>query len=588
MQTIVILLFSCLSLAAAALKVAPNILVSRESGLPKVELMIAANPKNGKNLIATAIAATPFTEVCTVYATFDGGYTWKSTIPPGLPETGSGDPQVAFGADGAAYFSALGLVPDQTGRPRFSAVLFRSGDGGSSWEKIATFASGSRPDHDMMATDESGRLFISLVYSERGRTNVGVYRLDPGESTLRGPFPVSSGTDAMMFTWNPVVFSDGTLFVPYQVFNGEVAGNTVREIFAALSGDGGTTFVTASKIGSQRLDPHNPVSPYGNVVFAADSRSARFHDRLYMLWNEASAASSGYRLTLAASIDKGRTWMPAVQVDRRTVPHRNAFRPAIAVNSDGAVGISWLDTRDSASGRTYREYFTASLDGGATFLDPVAVASADSSLDSPANFASHPTIDSPRTTADGNLEFSFITTLGRFPNGGDYMGLTSDADGTFHPLWTDTRTGTFQAWTAAIRVDPPAQALSPSDQLSKQLSPRFDPASYDPATGVQSIPVRFQNVSGARVCAPLKVTVSDAGKTPRPSPRILNADNHRDWDGASFDYTRAFRDRACLEPGEMTEAIVWRVKPLASEQTFVTIRFSISQPGADRGPGKAR
>jgi len=82
-------------------------LVSRDSSLPKVELMVAANPKNANNLVGTAIAATPFTEVCTVYASFDGGSSWKTAAIPGLPESGSGDPQVAFVSDGTAYFSAL-------------------------------------------------------------------------------------------------------------------------------------------------------------------------------------------------------------------------------------------------------------------------------------------------------------------------------------------------------------------------------------------------------------------------------------------------------------------------------------------------
>jgi hypothetical protein len=572
------LLTVSLSITAATLEVAPNILVSRESSLPKVELMIAANPKNSKNLVATAIAATPFTEVSMVYASFDGGYSWKSVAPPGLPETGSGDPQVAFGFDGSAYFSALGLVPDQTGRPRFSALLFRSTDGGSSWERIAVFGSGTHPDHDMMAADQSGGLFISLVYTQSGKSTIGVYRLDPGESNVRGPLPAMGGAEGMSFTWNPVVFSDGTLFVPYQVFRGDVAAAPVREIFAAHSGDGGTTFSTPEKIGSQKLDPHNPVNPYGNVTFAADVQSARFRDRLYMLWNE-SSGEGGYRLKLAASLDKGKSWSASREVDGRTTPHRNALRPAIAVNPAGAVGISWIDTKDSTSGRTYREYFTASLDGGESFLTPVAVSPVESSFDAPANFAVHPTIDSPRRTTDGSLEFSFMTTLGRFPDGGDYMGLVADTEGGFHPLWTDTRTGTYQAWTATVRIDPPqsSAAVATNEDLTKRLSPVFDPASYDPQTATESIPIRFRNVSDAPICAPLTVTIRDPEKAPHPTPRIMNADNQKEWEGAAFNYTRAFRDRSCLEAGEMTDAIVWRVQPLASEATFVTIRISITR-----------
>ena len=35
---------------------------------------------------------------------------------------------------------------------------------------------------------------------------------------------------------------------------------------------------------------------------------------------------------------------------------------------------------------------------------------------------------------------------------GDTAGLAAAADGTFHPLWVDHRTGTPQVWTATVTV----------------------------------------------------------------------------------------------------------------------------------------
>ena len=37
-------------------------------------------------------------------------------------------------------------------------------------------------------------------------------------------------------------------------------------------------------------------------------------------------------------------------------------------------------------------------------------------------------------------------------NGGDTAGLAADADGVFHALWIDSRTGVHQMWTATIAV----------------------------------------------------------------------------------------------------------------------------------------
>jgi hypothetical protein len=37
-------------------------------------------------------------------------------------------------------------------------------------------------------------------------------------------------------------------------------------------------------------------------------------------------------------------------------------------------------------------------------------------------------------------------------HGGHYIGLAADADGVFHPVWTDTRDGPFSVYTARVRV----------------------------------------------------------------------------------------------------------------------------------------
>lgn len=110
-------------------------------------------------------------------------------------------------------------------------------------------------------------------------------------------------------------------------------------------------------------------------------------------------------------------------------------------------------------------------------------------------------------------------------------------------------------------------------ELTKRLRPIFDPATYDPQTGVATIPVRLQNISDAPVCKPLIVTIKD---TTEPAPRVLNADNHKDWNGAYYDYSAALRDLTCLAPGEITEAVSWQVRPLDSAKTFVKLRVAVT------------
>src|SRR5258708_15864689 len=78
--------------------VGPNVLVSRDGDYPHVELMVAANPRNPKNLIGGAITATRLGggTATTSYASLDGAYTSVSTAFPSQLQQGARAPQVPF------------------------------------------------------------------------------------------------------------------------------------------------------------------------------------------------------------------------------------------------------------------------------------------------------------------------------------------------------------------------------------------------------------------------------------------------------------------------------------------------------------
>jgi len=84
------------------------------------ETPLAVNPTNSQNII-TGNNDWNYNDGCAVSATFDGGKSWTHTLPngflpgvtkftndPNVPGTGAydagGDPAVAFGPDGTAYF----------------------------------------------------------------------------------------------------------------------------------------------------------------------------------------------------------------------------------------------------------------------------------------------------------------------------------------------------------------------------------------------------------------------------------------------------------------------------------------------------
>jgi hypothetical protein len=107
------------------------------------------------------------------------------------------------------------------------------------------------------------------------------------------------------------------------------------------------------------------------------------------------------------------------------------------VNDRGVLASTWYETAQDDAGEgckrgCFDEYFSASVDGGVTFLPPV------------------------RVSSQRSYRKWRLSTENRFGNGGDYMGLTADATGAFHPFWADSRSGTFQIYTAVVKVEGPA------------------------------------------------------------------------------------------------------------------------------------
>src|SRR5882724_8066166 len=78
---------------------------------PFAETFLAINPRDAKNLVATSIVGFNGALHCYVYASRDGGRTWRraqtSTADNPLFSEDGGDPVVYFDSQGTAYFGEL-------------------------------------------------------------------------------------------------------------------------------------------------------------------------------------------------------------------------------------------------------------------------------------------------------------------------------------------------------------------------------------------------------------------------------------------------------------------------------------------------
>jgi hypothetical protein len=403
---------------------------------PLAEPHLAADPRDAGHLVGGVILVTKpdLTErSCAALTSTDTGRTWKTHV---FAVRACGDPYAAILPDGTALMAMLGSVADTT-----HLHVFRSPDGGRTWSEHPVVFPGQH-DHGTLVVDRFNGALPGSVYAVsqgsardaggRRRQATLVARSSDGGITFGPATSVMLG-NLWMTAMNPVVLSDGMLVVPWSNFgrimaDGEFAWLARELDWMVTSADGGKTFSTPLFVS----DACGRTFP----VLAVDASAGLYRDRLYWVCNDRTFE----HVYLHYSADRGSRWSEPVVVNQDAGREPYARTAAIAVNRNGVVGITWYDGRGDKTGdvafRCQELFFTASLDGGRTFLPDVRVSSAK---------------NCPVTSANGEAGR-------RWPAGGDYHGLVAAADGRFHVLWSDSRSGVYQVRAATIRVKAEAAA----------------------------------------------------------------------------------------------------------------------------------
>ena len=363
------------------------------------ETPLAVNPLNSDNLL-TGNNDWNYNDGCGVNASFDGGRSWTPTLPkgflpgvtkytndPSVPGTGiydfGGDPAVAFGPDGTAYFACFGY---QAAQPFAVALLLsRSTDGGRTWLKggasqpltlVSAFrgngrargSTGQFPDHDAIHVARDGTIYVTWAQFSGYGTHSPVFvatSIDGGLS-FGPPVQVTSGT--VRNDQDQRIVTDPRDGAAYLTFDNSIQGGKGTAMFVSVSRDRGKSWSKPVQLGAFQ----NPVCLFPPSCFNISGGQFRgpgsypvpavdlTQNRLYVAYTDIVVGRAQILLTFASLKDLTQWSSPQI------VSPGAGDRINVEMSIEPASGRIDLMTNDRSwtDNTLFDVTYLGSLDGG--------------------------------------------------------------------------------------------------------------------------------------------------------------------------------------------------------------------------------
>jgi hypothetical protein len=425
------------------------------------ESALAINPLNPRNMVGASkkfINPKTYNFTLAAYATFDGGQSWIEAPPLALLPgwEGVSDPAVAWDNMGNAFLVALPFPPPG-GPATLGIAVYKSSDGGRTWsppnflhQNIGDDKQGAAGDGDLTS------LFYGNVYAAWDDGKLAFARTTDHGATWKGikiggmDQPPGSGIPGGDGSFSPAlavaVNGTGTLYIVW------LAGEAGSQIMFAKSTDGGDSFSFPGVVASGITNLFNaglsapggfPELPGGTFRVATVPAVCTGKGQIVVVaWADYRDKVS--RIYYALSIDGGGSWQagpngsgqPLLTGAVASGANQHDFHPQLAPTPGGEIGCAFYEFGPKGCGECPPELIdvilAVSTDGGASFPNRVTV------TDKPWD----PAVDAPLSHGDPTTTFI-----------GDYFGFTASRRG-FFPLWTDTRTGVQEMFTARVTTAP--------------------------------------------------------------------------------------------------------------------------------------
>jgi hypothetical protein len=402
-----------------------------------------------------------------VYTTFDGGSTWQETsdlkIPTHWKAAGTSDPALAWDVsqDGEdiVYLVSLPFTPNDG--PIIGIAVYQSKDGGRTWgapkliHESVDPANNREDDKQWSVGDNnpSSHYFgnVYAVWDDGpgvGNSKLAFARTVDHGKTWIGLKDQKAGSDILGVNDSGApeisVASDGTIYVVW-------LGNNDRDVKFVKSTDGGDSFSIPMVIakGITPLDypyienthgwSHFPGATFRMGTYCTGCTTAVTN--VIFAWADYREGIS--RIYYRRSTDGGNTWEgpPSGQPllmgdDLVSNSDQQDFHPQLISTPSGEIGCAFYEFGPKGrsgvppvwENKLIDVIMAISVDDGQTFSRKITVT----------EYPWDPTVGAPLSHGDPDVTFL-----------GEYFGLDASPLG-FFPLWTDTRTGMQEIFTARV------------------------------------------------------------------------------------------------------------------------------------------
>ena len=375
------------------------------------------------------------------------------------------DPWVSFGPNGDAHQISLSF--NDTANLDNAILVSKSlaSSAGRQWSAPITLKRDTNPavfnDKESITADQNDPNHVYAIWDRLVFPNERTRGSSPlHTAAFRGPTWFSRTTnggaswESARSIFDPgqndqtignqiVALGDGDLVNVMTVFKNDnskkMRGATIAVLRSPDRGASWSGQINISRLGTVEVtDPEtgDPVRT-GDIIpeIASDERAG--HDEVYVVWQDARFNDfQRDQVAFSRSTDGGRTWSTPVRISNDN--ETQAFTPAIRVDDDGNIGVTYYDFRNNDPRTAALEtdvWFTRSTDGGQSWSEERVT----------------PTPFDMRTAPVARGYFV-----------GDYEGLSALGT-TFYPFWSESRS-------------------SGTDIVASTLQAPFAPASYTPST----------------------------------------------------------------------------------------------------------